>query len=75
MDTVFDARLFASNIGSRRPDLVLTPDEVISRGLRRRPYPAKTTRHLLHGGVEYRCDVALAELRPAARRLDDHDTR
>ncbi|WP_186156458.1 ParB N-terminal domain-containing protein [Burkholderia gladioli] len=50
---------------SRRPDVVLTPDDVISRGLRRCPYPAKTTRHLLRGGVEYRCDFSLAELQPA----------
>ncbi|KGW74828.1 parB-like nuclease domain protein [Burkholderia pseudomallei MSHR2990] len=50
---------------SRRPDLVLTPDDVISRGLQRRPYPAKTTRHVLRGGIEYHCDFALAELRHA----------
>ncbi|WP_157379500.1 hypothetical protein [Burkholderia ubonensis] len=52
-------------LDSRRPDLALAPDEVISRGLRRHPHPAKTTRHLLRGGVECRCDIALAELQHA----------
>ncbi|MCO8628303.1 hypothetical protein C6T58_17960 [Burkholderia multivorans] len=47
---------------SRRPEFLLSPADVIARGLQRRPYPAKTTYHRLLTPVEFRCDVALVEL-------------
>ena len=48
---------------SRRPEFSLSPADVIARGLRRHPYPAKTTHHQLLTPVEFRCDMALVELR------------
>lgn len=49
-------------LASRRPEFSLSPADVIARGLRRHPYPAKTTHHQLLTPVEFRCDMALAEL-------------
>jgi hypothetical protein len=50
-------------LASRRPEIALSPADVIARGLRRDPYPPKTTHHQLRTPVEFRCDFALAELR------------
>lgn len=50
---------------SRHPDLELTPEVVISRGLAGCPFPAKTTRHILRDSVALDCEVSLAALRDA----------
>lgn len=49
-------------LASRRAEFALSPADVITRGLQRHPYPAKTTRHQFRTPVEFQCDVALAEL-------------
>lgn len=45
------------------PGFELTPDDVISRGLQHRPYPAKTTRHTLLTVEQIHCDIAFSVLR------------
>jgi hypothetical protein len=50
---------------SRRPDVQLTPEVVISRGLAGCPFPPKTTRHSLRDSVACRCEVSLDALRDA----------
>lgn len=47
---------------SREAGLDLSPDEVIARGLKRRPYPAKTTRHVVKAVLTQQCRYALSEL-------------
>jgi len=49
-------------LGSWRAGLDICPEDVIARGLQRRPYPAKTTRHVVHAEVSRRCRYALSEL-------------
>ena len=47
-------------VESRRPDILVTPEEIIRRGLAGDLYPAKSTRHIFSS--EYSCHVPLSEL-------------
>jgi hypothetical protein len=47
---------------SRRKDLLVTPAEVISRGLKGKLYPPKSTRHTLQTGGELIIEFPLQEL-------------
>jgi len=47
---------------SRKAGIHISPDEVILRGLQHRPYPAKTTRHVVNAGSLLGCRYSLSEL-------------
>ncbi|KUM03434.1 ParB N-terminal domain-containing protein [Chromobacterium subtsugae] len=49
---------------ARRDDLLVTPEEVIARGLEGRPYPPKSTRHTPAAALDCSCWFALDELLP-----------
>ena len=61
-------------VTSRRPGVPVSPDEIVSRGCGRAPYPAKTTRHQLRDGLRApeMSPVPLDELRAGTfeRHLD-----
>jgi hypothetical protein len=48
---------------ARRDDQIVTPAEVISRGLEGRLYPAKSTRHINRFSGEITCNYTFEELR------------
>ncbi|MEQ5842411.1 hypothetical protein BWP39_23725 [Paraburkholderia acidicola] len=48
---------------SRHKDQLVTPAEVITRGLEGRLYPAKSTRHIAQPWAETTCSYSLEELR------------
>ncbi|PCE33704.1 ParB N-terminal domain-containing protein [Burkholderia ubonensis] len=48
---------------SRREDQLVTPEEVINRGLTGRLYPAKSTRHIIPEEVKLTCNYSLQTLR------------
>lgn len=48
---------------SRREDQLVTPEEVIARGLEGRLFPAKSTRHTIRVGENFSCNFPLASLR------------
>jgi hypothetical protein len=48
---------------SRREDQLVTPEEIITRGLTGRPYPAKSTRHTLPNEIVLTCKYSLESLR------------
>jgi hypothetical protein len=50
-------------VESRRPDLKVTPEDIIRRGLSGDLYPAKSTRHIFP--QEYECFIPLDDLRLA----------
>ena len=47
---------------SWRTEFDLLPEDVIARGVQRRLYPAKTTRHVVHADVNIPCNYSLSEL-------------
>lgn len=47
---------------SRQAGVHVTADDIIARGIQRRPYPPKTTRHVLSTLVNMECKYALADL-------------
>ncbi|AVU36172.1 MULTISPECIES: ParB N-terminal domain-containing protein [Serratia] len=49
-------------LSSWRDEFDLHPEEVIARGLQRRLYPAKTTRHVVHAAADILCHYPLSEL-------------
>ena len=48
-------------VESRRAEFVVTPENIIERGISGNLYPAKTTRHIF--GTEYRCSIPLSDLK------------
>ncbi|ORC49120.1 hypothetical protein B2G74_13740 [Burkholderia sp. A27] len=48
---------------SRRKDQLVNPQEVITRGLEGRLYPAKSTRHTVLNKLEMFCNFSLEDLR------------
>ena len=50
-------------VESRRPNLIVTPEEIIRRGLSGNLYPAKSTRHIFP--LEFECFIPLDDLRLA----------
>lgn len=47
---------------SRQVGIEVTADEIIARGLEGRPYPPKTTRHIVSSSVNIECRYTLADL-------------
>jgi hypothetical protein len=47
---------------SRQAGVHVSADDIINRGVERRPYPAKTTRHILNCRMDAECKYALADL-------------
>lgn len=47
---------------SRQVGIEVTANEVIARGLEGRPYPPKTTRHIISSTLDVECRYALADL-------------
>ncbi|WP_335945835.1 ParB N-terminal domain-containing protein [Pseudomonas sp. G166] len=47
---------------SRQAGIEVTAHEIIARGLEGRPYPPKTTRHIMNARLHVECRYALADL-------------
>lgn len=47
---------------SWRAGVDVCPEDVIARGLQRRPYPPKTTRHVVRSNFSRQCRYALSEM-------------
>ncbi|MGN8276088.1 ParB N-terminal domain-containing protein [Pseudomonas sp. SMN5] len=47
---------------SRQAGIEVTAHEIIARGLEGRPYPPKTTRHIMNSRLHVECRYALADL-------------
>ena len=52
-------------VESRRPEINITPDDIIRRGLTGDIYPAKTTRHIFP--YDFKCFLALDDLGLASK--------
>lgn len=55
-----------------RNDVVVSPDEIISRGMTGKLYPPKSTRHTLLTPVDYVCNFPLAMLFESGRVSLEH---
>jgi hypothetical protein len=49
-------------LSSWRAGVDVCPEDVIARGLQRRPYPPKTTRHIVGSNFSHQCRYPLSEM-------------